>query len=110
VAQAEVVRRFVGEQLAGRRRRARQLRQREDHRAAARGDAAAARTAALIHARKRGFGPFGPERPDRAQREKQIAAMLRAGHTLDNARQIVDAASVAEAEAWAAEAAEDQEW
>jgi len=36
--------------------------------------------------------------------------MLRAGHTLDNARQIVDAASVAEADAWAAEAAEDQEW
>jgi regulatory protein len=43
-------------------------------------------------------------------REKQIAAMLRAGHPLDSARQIVDAASVAEAERWAAEADDEQEF
>ena len=73
----------------------------EEHRAAARGDAAAARKAALVLARKRGFGPFGPERPDRARREKQIAAMLRAGHPLDSARELIDAGSEAEALAWA---------
>jgi regulatory protein len=42
-------------------------------------------------------------------REKQIAAMLRAGHPLDSARQMVDAASAAEAEQWAAEADDDEE-
>ena len=66
-----------------------------------------ARAAALALARKRGFGPFGAGGIDRAAREKQIGAMLRAGHPLDSARQLVDAASVEAAEAWAAEA-EDQ--
>jgi regulatory protein len=60
------------------------------------------RRAALALARKRGFGPFGREMPDRAQREKQIAAMLRAGHALDSARELTDAASIAVAEEWAA--------
>ena len=46
-------------------------------------------------------GPFGGGPPDRARREKQIAAMLRAGHPLDSARELVDAASVAAAEHWA---------
>jgi regulatory protein len=68
-----------------------------------------ARRAALTLARRRRFGPFGGEAPDKALREKQIAAMLRAGHPLDNARQIVDAASAAEAEQWAAEASDDEE-
>jgi regulatory protein len=63
-----------------------------------------ARAAALAMARKRGFGPFGAGVADRAAREKQIAAMLRAGHPLDSARQLVDAASVEAAEEWAAEA------
>jgi regulatory protein len=62
-----------------------------------------ARAAALRMARKRGFGPFGAQRPDRALREKQLAALLRAGHPLDSARQLVDAASVEAAEQWAAE-------
>jgi len=79
----------------------------EDDRAAARGDAAAARNAALVLARKRGFGPFGLETPDRARREKQIAAMLRAGHPLDSARQLVDAASQAAALEWVEAAAEE---
>ncbi|MDE2406205.1 MAG: RecX family transcriptional regulator [Sphingomonadales bacterium] len=73
---------------------------------------AAARQAALAFARKRGFGPFARtavprERPAdpaaaRALREKQVAAMLRAGHPLDSARKLVDAPDVDTAEAWAA--------
>lgn len=59
------------------------------------------RRAALALARKRRFGPFGAERPDRAAQEKQIAAMLRAGHALDSARELVKAETVAAAEDWA---------
>lgn len=62
------------------------------------------RRAALTLARKRGFGPFGREPADRERREKQLAAMLRAGHPLDFAREMVNASSVAAAEQWAAEA------
>jgi regulatory protein len=64
------------------------------------------RRAALAMARKRGFGPYGLEQPDRDRREKQIAAMLRAGHRLDSARELVDAPSVEVAEEWAAGADE----
>lgn len=67
----------------------------------------AQRRAALTMARKRRFGPFGAAVPDRARREKQIAAMLRAGHRLDNARVLVDAPTVEAAEDWAAQASED---
>ena len=70
-------------------------------------DAAAGRRAALALARKRRLGPFGAGADDRAAREKQIAAMLRAGHPLDSAREMVNAASVEAAEAWAA-ASEDE--
>jgi regulatory protein len=69
---------------------------------------AAARRAALTLARKRGFGPFGREPLDRARREKQIAAMLRAGHPLDSAREMVDAATEAAAEQWAAECDDEE--
>lgn len=81
----------------------------EDVRDAVRPAPAEERRAALAMARKRRFGPFGAagRAPDRADREKQIAAMLRAGHPLDSACQLVDAASVEAAEAWVAEA-EDQ--
>jgi regulatory protein len=61
------------------------------------------RRAALVMARKRRFGPFGRAEADRAGREKQLAAMLRAGHDLDMAREMVNAASIAAAENWAAE-------
>jgi len=44
--------------------------------------------AALAFARRRRIGPFGIETPDRAAREKQIAAMIRAGHDVDLARKI----------------------
>lgn len=65
------------------------------------------RRAALALARKRRFGPFGIAPPDRPLREKQLAAMLRAGHPLDFAREMVNAASIEAAEQWAAEADEE---
>lgn len=80
----------------------------EDVRAEVRAGDGAHRRAALALARKRGFGPFGRAPLDRPAREKQIAAMLRAGHPLDSARELVDAASVEAAEDWAAQAAEDE--
>ncbi|MGK6355924.1 regulatory protein RecX [Sphingomonas sp. DT-207] len=50
---------------------------------------ARAATSALAFARRKRIGPFGAEVPDKAQREKQLAAMLRAGHSFDLARRIV---------------------
>lgn len=79
----------------------------EDDRAAARGGQGEARRAALILARKRRFGPFGPAPPDAPERQKQIAAMLRAGHPLDTARILIDAGSEAQAIEWVDEAAGD---
>jgi regulatory protein len=61
------------------------------------------RRAALAMAVKRRFGPFGQSALDRPQREKQVAAMLRAGHALDSARRLIDAPSREAAEQWAAE-------
>lgn len=66
-----------------------------------------ARTAALHLARKRGFGPFAHTPPDREKREKQIAAMLRAGHTFDHVLAVLDAASEDAAMEWAEEAREE---
>ena len=74
----------------------------ETEREAARSGAAAQRQAALTMARKRRFGPYGTAELDRPAREKQIAAMLRAGHPLDSARLLINAADQAQAEAWAA--------
>ena len=54
-------------------------------------DAARALTAALTFARRRRVGPFGPEVADRALRDRQLAAMLRAGHPLDLSRRILAA-------------------
>lgn len=67
---------------------------------------AEARHAALRMAEKRGFGPFradGAPPDDRAQREKQVAAMLRAGHALDAARELVHAPDSDAAREWAHE-------
>lgn len=66
-------------------------------------DEAMERQAALILARRRRFGPFAAQPADRPQREKHLAAMLRAGHRLDIARRIVDAEDPEAAEAWVAE-------
>lgn len=63
--------------------------------------------AAAALARRRRFGPWSAMALERPQREKQIAAMLRAGHTLDNARQIVEATDLAALEAWIESAAGD---
>ena len=41
------------------------------------------------------------EPPDPKAREKQLAALVRAGHDFDAARAMVDAASEDEAERWA---------
>lgn len=68
----------------------------------------AQRAAALALARKRRLGPYGPPPADRAASQKQIAAMLRAGHPLDSARNLVNAASVEAAEEWAAEGQEEE--
>ena len=78
----------------------------EEERSAVRASEGEARRAALTLARKRGFGPFGPEPPDPAKREKQLAAMLRAGHALDTARKLLNAQGEAEALEWVDEAAE----
>ncbi len=78
----------------------------EDLRESVRAPESDQRRAALALARKRGFGPFGREVPERERREKQIAAMLRAGHSLDSARQLVNSPSVEAAEDWAAQAEE----
>lgn len=67
------------------------------------------RHAALAMAVKRRFGPFGLEPPDKPRREKQLAAMLRAGHRLDFARQMVNAASRELAEEWAHELDDEQQ-
>jgi len=80
----------------------------EDLRAEAAPGDGAARQAALVLARKRRFGPFGTDGPpaDRAVRQKQIAALLRAGHSFDAAKALIDAPSPQAAEEWATEAQE----
>jgi regulatory protein len=81
----------------------------EDIRAEVRAGEGARRQAALTMARKRRLGPFGPPPADRAAREKQIGAMLRAGHGLDSARELVNAATVEAAEEWAAQATDSED-
>lgn len=72
-----------------------------------RGSEVEARRAALVMARKRRFGPFGKgEGLDPAVREKQVAAMLRAGHPLAHAREVVNALTAEALEEWIDEAAE----
>lgn len=46
--------------------------------------------AALRFARRRAIGPYADEPFDRAQRERALAAMIRAGHRFPIARAIVD--------------------
>jgi regulatory protein len=46
-------------------------------------------SSALAFARRRRIGPFAREVAERPVQEKQLAAMLRAGHALDLARKIV---------------------
>jgi regulatory protein len=72
----------------------------------------AAREAALRLARRRGFGPYGSGyagEEGRKLREKNLAAMIRAGHDFDHARRVLDSPSESELEAWVAEAQEELE-
>lgn len=78
----------------------------EDIRSEVRAGEGEARRAAIALASRRRFGPWGDPAADRAVREKQFAAMVRAGHGFDAARAVIDAPSVADAESWAAEAEE----
>lgn len=85
-----------------------------DLRAAVRASRQEARAAALAFARKRRLGPFtsreepGTAARDAKLRDRQMAALLRAGHPLDSARRIVDAADIAEIEEWVLEGADDE--
>lgn len=81
----------------------------EDLRAQVAPGEAAAREAAATYARRRRFGPFGSAPADPATREKQLAALVRAGHGFDAARALVNAAGVAEVEQWIDEAREEEE-
>lgn len=78
------------------------------------------REAAVLLATKRRFGPFGHPVGDdddaqdfdqrRKLREKQVAAMLRAGHQYEHVRFILDAASLRDVEDWLGEAREDEDY
>lgn len=74
---------------------------------------AQARAAVLALARKRRFGPFdmSDARGDEARkrREKQLAALVRAGHGFDHARIVLDATSEGELDDWAREASESED-
>jgi regulatory protein len=64
----------------------------EEDRAAAHEFAAnEAASAALRFARRRRIGPFAEAVPDRAGRERALAAMIRAGHGFELAKAVVDA-------------------
>ncbi len=81
----------------------------EDVRGDLRPSEAAMRRAAILLARKRRFGPFDAEEIDRARREKQVAAMLRAGHGMDIVRRIIGSPSEADLADWLAEAEDGSE-
>ncbi len=80
----------------------------EDVRQAVAPGEAAARRAAFALARRRRFGPFFAGELDRERREKQLAAMVRAGHGFDAARAVVDAGNEAALAEWVAEAEEEE--
>jgi regulatory protein len=65
------------------------------------------RRAAVALAARRKFGPWGAP-ADRDVRQKQLAAMLRAGHGFDAARAVIEAPTVSAAEQWAAEPEEPE--
>ncbi|MDJ0979043.1 MAG: RecX family transcriptional regulator [Erythrobacter sp.] len=77
---------------------------------------AAGRRAAMLLAKKRGFGPFARASLDdeadseavRKRKEKHIAAMLRAGHVFEHVRFILDAAHADDVEGWVIEAEEEE--
>ena len=75
-------------------------------------DEAARREAIAALARKRRFGPFSKEDARASEgwprtREKQLAAMIRAGHDFDHARRVIDAPDPAALDEWIEEAQEE---
>ena len=75
---------------------------------------AESRRAAILLAKKRRFGPFGLPQEDEGpeeshkRREKQVAAMLRAGHQFEHVRFIMDASATDDIEEWLSEAEADE--
>lgn len=70
-------------------------------------DESARRQAAAQYAERRRLGPFmrpGSPEPDPRLREKQLAALLRAGHDASHARRVLAAATPAEVAEWIGEA------
>ena len=70
------------------------------------------RQAALVLARKRGFGPFARPRdlgPDERHKlkQKRLAAMVRAGHDFEHARRVIEARDIEELEEWVAQARDE---
>ena len=73
-------------------------------------DEVRARSSVIEFARRKRFGPFGAAQEGLDQRrieEKQLAAMVRAGHDFHRARKVLDAAGIGELEEWVAEAQEE---
>lgn len=77
---------------------------------------ASVRRAAILLAKKRRFGPFGipPQGEEPAEivhkrREKQVAAMLRAGHRYEHVAFILDAPNEETIDEWLIEAEDEEE-
>ena len=70
-----------------------------------------ARAAIVSLAQRRRFGPFAGAREARDReaaaklRQKQLAALMRAGHNFDAARRVLDAATIEELEEWVTQGA-----
>lgn len=70
------------------------------------------REAAAAYARRRRLGPFARDSAaftDPRLRQKQLAALMRAGHDSAHARRLLAARSSAEVEDWIAEARQNQD-
>ena len=84
----------------------------EDLREVLQPDEAHMRQAVVVLARKRRFGPFGRlgeagAEDARKLREKQLAAVVGAGHDFDKARRVIEASTVEELEEWVTEASDE---
>lgn len=55
-----------------------------------------ARDAAIAYARRKRIGPFGAQAPTPELRQKQFAAMVRAGHSFELVKAVLDAETEAE--------------
>lgn len=70
------------------------------------------RDAAAAYARRHRFGPYARDRSvnaDRADQQKQLAALLRAGHEAAYARRVLSAGTENEVDEWIAEARDEED-